>query len=38
MMLGMVWALEAARLRMPRIGDIGSPRDANVIARGAKPA
>ncbi|MCJ2123027.1 O-antigen ligase family protein [Methylobacterium sp. J-077] len=38
MMLGMVWALEAARLRMPRIGDIGSLRDRNSIARGAKPA
>ncbi|MCJ2056544.1 O-antigen ligase family protein [Methylobacterium sp. J-048] len=38
MMLGMVWALEAARLRMPRIGDIGSPRAGKVIARGARPA
>ncbi|MGU3283250.1 MULTISPECIES: O-antigen ligase family protein [unclassified Methylobacterium] len=38
MMLGMVWALEAARLRMPRIGDIGSPRDRTGIARGVRPA
>jgi hypothetical protein len=38
MMLGMVWALEAARVRTPRIGAFGSPREGNVIARDPGPA